>query len=209
MIDRLTIVIRRSDLWRVHARGGIAGAGGAKPIHYWHARFAGVSAVLALVLVGCTSNTSSQAVPITTSAPGHGWPAPNSIGLAPSPALTGRLNGWTLVEGWDSPVRAFDASWSPATSSGKNGDYGFPNTMNGCDSTLFLIRWRAVTDGRQVTAGFVQADTGVAFCTDDAARNNMPTPKAGDTVTGAAGWMSLDGCQAPLFQFNPALTRAR
>lgn len=32
---------------------------------------------------------------------------------------------------------------------------------------------------------------------------NMPTPKAGDTVTGAAGWMSLDGCQAPLFQFKP------
>lgn len=62
----------------------------------------------------------------------------------------------------------------------------FPATMNGCDQTKSLVRWRVSGDG-QVRGSW---------------RDSSGTPEAtGDAATGSAGWMVLDGCKTPVFRY--------
>lgn len=109
------------------------------------------------------------------------WPGPNSVGLAPSPEFPTSLPRWTSTRSWTVLPRYFtDSPWAKAPGP----DYAaFPATMNGCDSSRFLVRWRAVNDNSQLVATYVDA---------------VGTP--GMQVTGNAGWMDLDQCHTPAFQ---------
>lgn len=109
------------------------------------------------------------------------WPGPNSVGLAPSPEFPASLPQWTSTRSWTVLPRYFtDFPWAKAPGP----DYvTFPATMNGCDSSRFLVRWRAVNNNSQLVATYLDA---------------AGTP--GMQVTGNAGWMDLDQCHTPAFQ---------
>ncbi|MFD6677315.1 hypothetical protein ACFWDA_23500 [Rhodococcus zopfii] len=109
------------------------------------------------------------------------WPGPNFVGLTPSPEFPTSLPQWTMTRSWTVLPRYFDDSpWTEAPGP----DYGaFPATMNGCDSSRFLVRWRAVNDTSRLVATYVDA---------------VGTP--GMQVTGNAGWMDLDQCHTPAFR---------
>ncbi|WP_144376940.1 hypothetical protein [Rhodococcus pyridinivorans] len=109
------------------------------------------------------------------------WPGPNSVGLAPSPEFPASLPQWTSTRSWTVLPRYFtDFPWAKAPGP----DYAaFPATMNGCDSSRFLARWRAVNNNSQLVATYLDA---------------VGTP--GMQVTGNAGWMDLDQCHTPAFR---------
>lgn len=129
---------------------------------------------------------------------GATWPEPLAVGLAPSPKFVEEIDGWRLKDHWEGMVRTFDERWSAASGAGSDGDYGFPATMNGCDNQMFLVRWRAIGSGAgSVTAGW----TNGAFV---GASPLEVSQVDGDKVTGSSGWMSLDGCEIPVFTYKPA-----
>jgi hypothetical protein len=61
----------------------------------------------------------------------------------------------------------------------------FPNTMNGCSSGVFMIRWRS-------------ADPNVLI--ESSVRYSSDVP--GETKTGVFGYMSGTNCEQPMFRFR-------
>ncbi|MFC9355159.1 protein kinase [Rhodococcus sp. NPDC057014] len=133
---------------------------------------------------------SSATVPASASEPSTAkevpsnaaWPGPLSMGLAPSPELPQSLPQWALQNTWNLTSRAFADQWSTAPGPGHG---RFPATMNGCNNHRFLVRWRVVNPNATVIATNLNA---------------VDSP--GEQVTGTAGWMDLDGCHTPAFQFS-------
>lgn len=89
-----------------------------------------------------------------------------------------------LTTEWDAPARAFENTLSYIRSS-RGPTEMFKPTMNGCDNTEYLIRWRAVADGVQITAHSV-----------DSVENII------SSVTAEEGWLHLDGCHTVAFEFG-------
>nr|WP_271209019.1 serine/threonine-protein kinase [Rhodococcus wratislaviensis]GLK33465.1 hypothetical protein GCM10017611_03070 [Rhodococcus wratislaviensis] len=119
----------------------------------------------------------------TAAAPSNpAWPGPLGMGLAPSPELPPNLPQWALQNTWNLTTRAFADEWSKAPGPGQS---RFPATMNGCNNQRFLVRWRAVNPNATVLATNLNA-----------------IDSSGEQVTGNAGWMDLDGCHTPAFQFS-------
>lgn len=110
------------------------------------------------------------------------WPGTNSIGLAPSPEFPQSLPQWISENSWTLTTRAFPSDWSPAP-----GPYHskFPSTMNGCNNQRFLVRWRTLNPNATVIATDMDA-----------------AGRTGKQVSGSSGWMDLDGCRTPAFQFE-------
>lgn len=106
------------------------------------------------------------------------WPALAARAFTGSaPQFPVELVGWRLVEQWDPPMRAFTGQWSAvAASDGST----FPATMNGCATSRFLVRWRALNPAVEVTARWVDAAGG-----------------ASSNSSGESGWMVADGCHTP------------
>jgi hypothetical protein len=137
-----------------------------------------IAPVLGL-LAGCSSSIAGTASP---SSPG--WPETvevNNVGVGEISAFPPSLRGWTLRDAWSTLPRAFTNQLTEV--SGPNYE-SFPATMNGCDQQRFLVRWRVVSEGIDVHALAVDTVGGVVAVAD-----------------GRSGWMDLDGCHIPAFEF--------
>lgn len=121
------------------------------------------------------------------------WPSGNRVGVAPSPALNGRLDRWSFVSTWTATVRAVDGAWAAAPGSELD-DLRFPALTSGCERGRFLVVWTAATEGPQITAGFATAPSGTGA---------VPVTGTDSPVTAGAGWMALDGCRIPAFMLRP------
>ncbi len=119
-----------------------------------------------------TATATATATTSTTAAEGV-WLPPDNQGQGSAPEFPSVLEGWRLQDSWNSMPRAFiGRTWTPV--SGPN--YGtFPATMNGCNTQLFLVRWRALAPGAPVEARWTYG------------------PQQGKSLTSDAGWMSRPG----------------
>ena len=162
-----------------------------------------VPAIIAITLMsGCaTTTTTRPAISTVTVKPkltvtaSAVWPTiplgqAGVIGVAPSPPFPPTLVGWRLQATWNDMPRAFSGTGWTTVSGPDNAD--FPSTMNGCDDRRFLLRWRGVSRTAQIAARWVNSAEAV------------PTPDvtgtAGRVVIANAGWIEVDGCQAPQFR---------
>ena len=97
------------------------------------------------------------------------------------PPFPTRLGRYRLVDTRTETVRAFDGSdWSTV--------FEFGNTMNGCDGSWSLVRWRAVNENAVVEATHGYDPAG-----------DYPLAEA---VDGNAGWMAMSGCEQPGFRLR-------
>lgn len=130
-----------------------------------------------------TAETTTTAAS-TTAENSDEWGAVGGMGEG-SQAFPKSRDGYTLDTEWDSQSRAFEDT---VTLIGDETDAEeFTPTMNGCNLTDYLVRWRTVDEDRTVTAYAVDS--------------------VGDThgeVTGSDGWLHLDGCHVPGFEFDSA-----
>ncbi|MGY1592265.1 hypothetical protein ACI79D_09850 [Geodermatophilus sp. SYSU D00708] len=91
------------------------------------------------------------------------------------------LRGWAIRDAWSDTPRAFTEQVTAVSGS----DYeSFPATMSGCDQQRFLVRWRVVSTGVDVHAYSLDVLGDVTV-----------------EATGRSGWMDLDGCSTPGFEF--------
>jgi len=152
-----------------------------------------LAVVGALSLAGCASTVDEPAAKATVTETVTVSPAPtepawsieeNGGGTGAGPQFPETLDGWRLVRKWNVLERAFDHTWTD----GSGPEYTpFPATMNGCATSLFLVRWRAVDDSSTVVSGWTQS-------------GQLPQRLA----PAAAGWMVLDGCQTPRWRLDDA-----
>ena len=143
-------------------------------------------AIIAVALSGCALPTggSGRTVTVTASAESQ-WETSvaNGVWAGDSPDFPSQIKHWELRSSWSTSTRAFSESWSEV--SGEDHE-PFPATMNGCDQTKTLVRWRVTSDG-QVRGSW---------------RDSSGTSEAtGDAASGPTGWMILDGCQTPVFKY--------
>jgi hypothetical protein len=103
------------------------------------------------------------------------------------PAFPGTLSGYRTENDkdfWDKPfrsrgtVRIFQGNeWQGLSK--------FPNTMNGCSSGVFMIRWRTSNPN-------VQVQSSVRYSKDT----------SGTTKAGSFGYMSGTNCEQPMFKIE-------
>jgi hypothetical protein len=111
------------------------------------------------------------------------------------PPFPRTLSGYRSEEGKDFWGKAYPISGTIRIFSGDDwkGLPKFPNTMNGCASGVFMIRWRS-------------SDTGVRV--DSTARNSSTSGGIDSTMaTGAFGYMYATNCDQPLFKFARTLNK--
>lgn len=148
---------------------------------------AGVASVALLVVTmsGCALPFAGAPQTVTvTASPTAQWQTStaNGVWAGEPPDFPQQIERWQLRSSWSTPTRAFDESWSEV--SGPDHE-PFPATMNGCDQTKTLVRWRVSSEGTVRSSW----------------RDSSGTPEAtGDAASGTAGWMVLDGCQTPVFK---------
>ncbi|MEO5663743.1 MAG: hypothetical protein ABIR39_10695 [Nocardioides sp.] len=140
------------------------------------------------LLTGCSDSSDPASGPaaastITEPAP---WSATTNEAFTGSPPAFPELlhDGWRLRQEWNIITRAFNDSWA----AGAGPEHApFPATMNGCDTSRFLVRWRTVNPDSKLLSGWISGEVA-------------------DAVQPAeSGWMSLDGCQTPQWQLlSPA-----
>jgi len=124
------------------------------------------------------------------------WPKDKGEYIATSseniPTFPRRVSGYRSENGkdfWDKPypsrgtVRIFQGNdWQ--------GLLNFPNTMNGCSSGVFMIRWRSTNPSVLVLSSV---------------RNSRDA--AGTTKEGCFGYMSGTNCEQPMFKFGGTRSR--
>jgi hypothetical protein len=142
------------------------------------------TAILIVVLLFLGAAESQQRRPA--------WPKHAGAYIAASseaiPLFPRVLSGFRSEDGkdfWDKPfankgtIRIFRGNdWQ--------GIRNFPNTMNGCSSGAFMVRWRS-------------ADPKVLIQTS--AENNAAVASRAQTKPGVFGYMSGTNCDQPLFKF--------
>jgi hypothetical protein len=111
-----------------------------------------------------------------------------SVSSDATPLFPGELSGFRSEDGkdhWNKPfsvrgtIRIFQGnSW--------HGLPKFPNTMNGCSSGVFMIRWRSADPNAPL-----QSNTGYSA-----------TVVSQGAKTGAFGYMSASNCEQPMFNFG-------
>jgi hypothetical protein len=120
------------------------------------------------------------------------WPKDLGAYIAMSseeiPLFPSTLSGFRSKDGKDFWNKPFPTKGSIRVFQGKDWDgiWKFPNTMNGCSSGIFMIRWRS-------------ADPKVHIQTS--AVNNPPVASRWQTKPGAFGYMSGTNCDQPMFKF--------
>jgi hypothetical protein len=138
----------------------------------------------ALLLTAVTAAASLQLRSRTDAAT---WPTAepnNAVAVGVPPEFPDNLARWTYQEAWKRPLRVFAHVDSPAPIPAEN-QTRFPSTQNHCDAQRFLIRWRSLNPNATVAAVLL-----------DAVDNEVARE------IGAAGWMDIDGCRTPAFQFH-------
>lgn len=143
-------------------------------------------AAVSLLATVCVPQARSQ----RTNAP-LSWPKDRGEYIAASsdhiPPFPEKLSGYRSENGkdfWDKPfsskgtVRIFEGN-------GWQGLPKFPNTMNGCSSGVFMIRWRSSDPN-------VRLESSVRYSSKDV---------SGSTKEGSFGFMSGTNCEQPMFRF--------
>jgi hypothetical protein len=105
------------------------------------------------------------------------------------PLFPSTLSGFRSEDGKDFWNKPFPTKGSIRIFQGKDWDgiRKFPNTVNGCSSGVFMIRWRS-------------ADPNVRIKTS--ATNNAAVASRSRTKPGVFGYMSGTNCDQPLFKFG-------
>jgi hypothetical protein len=145
----------------------------------------GFAAVLIAVVLPLTA--TSQRSPDSPM-----WPKQAGAYIATSseaiPAFPKQLSGYRSEEGKDFWSKPFSTKGTLRVFRGNDwqGIGKFPNTMNGCSSGVFMIRWRSAypTDRIESTVAY------------SAAVASGSAPK-----TGVFGYMSGTNCEQPMFKF--------
>ncbi len=150
-------------------------------------RLVGWILALVLVLSGCTEAPTPTVTktenPVATVVSGPWSESIDTVRVGSPPPFPSSLDHWRFDTEWDDTPRAFSGQWSAVA--GADSDR-FPATMNGCDSGLFLVRWRAVSTRSVVRSTYQHSGaTGNEFM--------------GESRSGTTGWMILDQCQIPQF----------
>lgn len=120
------------------------------------------------------------------------WPQALGVYIARSseeiPLFPSALSGFRSEDGKDFWGRPFSSTGTIRVFQGNDweGIWKFPNTMNGCSSGVFMIRWRSadVNVGIQASA----ANNAVV------AARSQPKPQV-------FGYMSGTNCEQPMFKF--------
>ena len=104
------------------------------------------------------------------------------------PLFPNALSGYRFEEGKDFWGKPFSSRGTIRVFKGQDweGISKFPNTMNGCSSGVFMIRWRS------------------AYATDrisTSAVNNAAVASKSETKPGVFGYMSGTNCDQPMFKF--------
>jgi hypothetical protein len=146
-----------------------------------------ILAALALVAALGASSASAQKSNTPTWPKGKGeYIATSSETIPPFPRTLSGYRSEKDKDFWDKP---FQSKGTVRTFQG-NGWQGlphFPNTMNGCSSGVFMIRWRSSDPS-------VVVQSSVRYSKDTPA-----TMKAG-----SFGYMSGTNCEQPMFKFGSA-----
>jgi len=120
------------------------------------------------------------------------WPKQFGAYIARSsetiPLFPRALSGYRFEEGKDFWGKPFSTKGTIRVFKGQDweGISKFPNTMNGCSSGVFMIRWRS------------------AYATDrisTSAVNNVAVASKSETKPGVFGYMSGTNCDQPMFKF--------
>ncbi len=120
------------------------------------------------------------------------WPKQFGAYIATSsetiPLFPGAFSGYRFEEGKDFWGKPFSTKGTIRVFNGQDweGISKFPNTMNGCSSGVFMIRWRS------------------AYATDriqTSAVNNAAVASRSQTKPGVFGYMSGTNCDQPMFKF--------
>ncbi len=124
------------------------------------------------------------------------WPKQFGAYIATSsetiPLFPRALSGYRSKEGKDFWGKPFSAKGTIRVFKGQDweGISKFPNTMNGCSSGVFMIRWRS------------------AYATDriqTSAVNNVAVASKSQMKPGVFGYMSGTNCDQPMFKFADSL----
>jgi hypothetical protein len=120
------------------------------------------------------------------------WPKQFGAYVATSsktiPLFPHALSGYRSEDGKDFWGKPVSTRGTIRVFKGKDweGIWKFPNTMNGCSSGVFMIRWRS-------------ADSHLLIQTS--AANNAAVASRSQTKPGMFGYMSGTNCDQPLFKF--------
>jgi len=120
------------------------------------------------------------------------WPEEKGAHIATSgeaiPNFPTTLSGYRSEAGKDFWGKPFSTRGTIRVFQGTDWDgiWKFPNTMNGCSSGVFMIRWRS-------------ADPNVLI--QSSAVNNAAVESRSQTKPGAFGYMSGTNCDQPMFKF--------
>jgi hypothetical protein len=141
-----------------------------------------VSLLAALIPLSATSQQTGR----------PSWPKKMGVYISTSsdatPLFPDELSGYRSEDGKDFWNKPFPVRGTIRIFQGKGWQEipQFPNTMNGCSSGVFMIRWRSSD------ASFhVQSSTG-----------NSSAVASQGAQTGAFGYMSASNCEQPMFTFG-------
>ena len=135
------------------------------------------------------TETNSQHDSLTNSQ--SAWPQTHGEYVAGSsesiPNFPKQLSGYRPESGQDFWAHPFRSIGTLRIFEGNdwNGVYQFPNTMNGCDAGVFMIRWRAANPNVRVESSV----------------RELPEDVSATTKIGSFGYMSGSNCQQPMFKF--------
>lgn len=150
-----------------------------------------LAAFLCLALLPLTAN--GQRSPARLS-----WPKQAGTYVATSsetiPAFPSNLSGFRSDEGKDFWGKPFSVSGTMRVFQGKGwmGIPKFPNTMNGCSSGFFMIRWRTDSPDEPIQSSI---------------RSSAAVGDVKSVRKGAFGYMSGSNCDQPMFNFGNARMR--
>ena len=126
------------------------------------------------------------------------WPQRAGAYIAASseaiPAFPRNLSSFRSEDGKDFWGRPFSVIGTMRVFQG-NGWLGipnFPNTMNGCSSGFFMIRWRSDSPDTPVQSSV---------------RYSAAVAGRGEVKSGSFGYMSGTNCEQPMFNFGEARNR--
>lgn len=128
------------------------------------------------------------------------WPKQHGAYIADSseaiPLFPNTLDGFRSKDDKDFWGKPFSTKGTIRVFQGKDweGIWKFPNTMNGCSSGVFMIRWRSAYPDVRVQTSAV---------------NNAAVASRFATKPGAFGYMSGTNCDQPMFKFAEALNRSK
>ncbi len=121
------------------------------------------------------------------------WPKKMGVYISPgseaTPLFPNELSGYRSEDGKDFWGKSFPVRGSIRIFEGKGwqGIPKFPNTMNGCSSGVFMIRWRS-------------SDT--SFRVQSSARYSAADVGSSEIKTGTFGYTSSSNCEQPMFNFG-------